>query len=47
MVQGWGYPATASWYYLGYDQNGQDSRPVCSGCVTQQSADPNDLEPWW
>ena len=47
IVQGWGYPATASWYYLGYDQNGQDARPSCSGCVTQQSADPNDLQPWW
>ena len=47
LVQGWGYPATASWYYLGYSASGQDPRPEQTGCVTQQSADPADLQPWW
>ena len=46
-VQGWNQPATLSWYYLGFSNNGRDAVPIINNAVVQASGDPNDLQPWW
>ena len=42
-----GSPMLCGRYYLGYNGNGMDAKPVIHNAVTQNSALRSDLVSWW